>query len=455
MKKSLFALITVLILCLITPAYAQAAALKDTDTELKVQVRAVGQYPNYDGVPTVAQFTDENGNFCFAYQKDQKIIVVKTENGKVSEKISLKMKGETFGTVACDTDGYFFVVTGTANTGSDTDKNTVFIAKYKPNGKLVKTVGDNGRSSLASYYKQDYNTKQPFYAGNCDIAVNGDYVAIYYGRLMYSGHQSCSAWMIDRNTMKTVIPVSNYNNYESHSFGQRVIAFKGGFAYMSEGDCFERAFTFNQADFESKKGYETPVFDFYVKKGTYDAYDMHVLNNNFAHIGNICDLGNGNISFVASSVKSLSSKAEKEIEQIFIQIFDPDKSLKSKDAYITEGTRSGVAGKNGTDEKTNYGVKWLTKYKSGKIANPQAVADNDGNTIVLYERYDKNSKYLGVYRIIVDSKGTVTAKAKRISTEARLNSCETPVYSDGTIYWCGNKYGDSGYKLYIFKYSLS
>lgn len=95
MKKSLFALITVLILCLITPAYAQAAALKDTDTELKVQVRAVGQYPNYDGVPTVAQFTDENGNFCFAYQKDQKIIVVKTENGKVSEKISLKMKGET------------------------------------------------------------------------------------------------------------------------------------------------------------------------------------------------------------------------------------------------------------------------------------------------------------------------------------------------------------------------
>ncbi|MCR4624995.1 MAG: hypothetical protein K5795_03360 [Lachnospiraceae bacterium] len=69
---------------------------------------------------------------------------------------------------------------------------------------------------------------------------------------------------------------------------------------------------------------------------------------------------------------------------------------------------------------------------------------------MLYERYDKNNKYLGVYRIIVNAKGEVTAKAKRVSKTAYLNSCETPVYSDGTIYWCGNKYGDYSYKLYVF-----
>ena len=450
MRKTALVLITVLVLCLLAPVGVQAAGAKEKSTGLEVRVKAVGQYINWDGVPSVCQFTDENGNFCFAYVNDNKIIVNKTENGKVTDTVSLKMQGETFGTVVCDADGYFYAVTGTGNSGTDTDKETIFISKYKPNGKIVKTVGDNGRSSLASYYDNSFNTKEAFDAGGCDAAVNGDYVAVYYGRHMYSGHQSCSAWMINKDTMETVKPSNQYLNYESHSFGQRVIAYAGGFAFMSEGDCYNRAFTFNQADLVTNKSSETSIFDFYVKKGTFDAYNMGILNNNFAHIGNICDLGNGTISFVASSAKSLSSKAESQIEQIFIQIFDPSKNLTTKNAYVTEGTRSGTAGKNGDEKKTDYGVKWLTKYKSGKIANPQAVADEDGNTIVLYERYDKSNKYLGVYRIIVNAKGEVTAKAKRVSKTAYLNSCETPVYSDGTIYWCGNKYGDYSYKLYVF-----
>ena len=178
------------------------------------------------------------------------------------------------------------------------------------------------------------------------------------------------------------------------------------------------------------------------------------LNNNFAHMGNICNIGNGNISFVASSVKAMSSKAEKQSEQIFIQIFDPSKDLKQESAYITTGKRSGIAGKNGDQNKTNYGVKWLTSYKSGKIANPQAVADADGNTYVLYERYDKNNQYLGIYRITVDAKGNVTQKAKKISKTAHLNSCETPILIDDAIYWCGNKDRDYDYNLYVFKYAV-
>ncbi len=80
------------------------------------------------------------------------------------------------------------------------------------------------------------------------MAVNGHFLAVNYGRHMYSGHQSNSVWMIDTDTMNTVVPqtgeYSGYQNYESHSFGQRAIAFGGGFAFMSEGDCYDRAFTF-------------------------------------------------------------------------------------------------------------------------------------------------------------------------------------------------------------------
>ena len=222
---------------------------------------------------------------------------------------------------------------------------------------------------------------------------------------------------------------------------------------MSEGDCYERAFTFSTVDVPANTYTETPIFDFWVQEGTFEAYDMYVLNNNFAHIGDLCTLNNGTISFVATSVKSLSETALKQREQLFIQIFNPMEDLTKKSAYITTGKRSGIAGKNGDETKTNYGVKWLTSYKSGKITNPQAVTDGKGNTIILFERYDKNNKYLGIYCIVVDSSGNVTKEAFRISKTAYLNSCETPIYSKGNVYWCANSYGDT--KLLIHKFKIS
>ncbi len=448
-------------LAVTSTATVSAADIEKINTKLKVRVVTEGQYVNWDGVPSVAQFTDENGEFCFAYSTGKKIKVAKTKDGRVSKKMNLEMQGGSiFGSVTCDENGMFYVVTGEENTGEDTSKNTVFITKYDKDGNVIKTVGDNGRSSLADYYDDSFNTKDPFNGGTCDVAVNGHFLAVDYGRGMYSGHQSNSVWMIDTDTMNTVTPAVNdyfgYHNYQSHSFGQRAIAYGGGFAFMSEGDCYDRSFTFSTADFALNTAIEQPVFDFWVEKGTFDSYNMYILNNNFAHIGDLCDLGNGTVSFVAGSAKSMNQKASDEIEQIFIQIFDPTMDLSSESAYVTTGKRTGTAGKNGDEDKTNYGVKWLTGYKSGSALNPQAVADKEGNTIILFERY-KNYKYLGVYSIKVDSNGNVIQKAKRVSKNAMLNSCETPVYSDGYVYWCGNKYTtdyDPVNKLFVYKYKV-
>lgn len=457
-KRKAMILAFVMALCVLmsNSVTVEANTMQTIDTGISQKVYAVGQYANWDGVSTVAQFVDQKGNFCFAFMKGKKINIVKTKDGKVKKKIKLKMKGNLFGDVICDGDGFYYAVTGKENSSDNRNMKTVFITKYDASGKLIKSVGNNGRSSLAYYYDDSYNTKVPFHGGNCEAAINGNYLAVNYAREMYSGHQSNSVWMIDKNTMQTVTPAEDYSNYESHSFGQRVVSYAGGFAFMSEGDCYNRAFTFSTADLQANTFSETPIFDFWVKKGTFDAYNMYVLNNNFAHIGDLCTLNDGKISFVASSVKAMGSKAEKQKEQIFIQIFDPNADLTKKSAYVTTGNRLGTAGKNGDETKTNYGVKWLTKYKSGSIRNPQAVTDGSGNTIVLFERYNGDNNYLGVYCTIVDSKGNITKKISRISKTAHLNSCETPVYCNGYMYWCGNNAGDySEHKLEVYRFKIS
>lgn len=447
-----------------------AAKLTTVDTGMTGKVYAEGFYSNWEGVSNVSQFSDEDGNYYFAFDNGKKVTVAKTKNGKVTKKIELTKKHPLFGAVETDSDGNFYLVTGEANNGNDTSKETVFISKYDGKGKHIKTVGDNGSSSLASYYDESFYTKIPFDGGNCDIAVNGDYVSINYAREMYSGHQSNSVWIVDRNTMKTVkperepfdpenIPLSEwtqnedgsytyywngseeYQIYSSHSFGQRAIPFGNGFLYMSEGDSYNRAFTLTSLDMESGDTKEDDIFHFWVKAGAHDAYDMFVLNNNFATIGDLCDIGGGRASFVATSVRNLDSKATKQNQQLFIQVFDPHADLSGASGFSTSGTRSGKGGNNGTDSVKDFGVKFLTSYSDKTIANPQAVSDGNGKTIILFELYNSGYSYDGLYYCVCNKEGKLTTKIKKLSDKAYLNSCETPVYSNGKVYWTANMAG--------------
>jgi hypothetical protein len=51
-------------------------------TDLSLHVYAKGQYSNWDGVSNVNQFTDADGNYCFAFNKGKIVTVVKTKDGK-------------------------------------------------------------------------------------------------------------------------------------------------------------------------------------------------------------------------------------------------------------------------------------------------------------------------------------------------------------------------------------
>lgn len=446
MKKLIKGLITIAVVTMTfmsSTQLVQADSFGELDTETVCEVKATGQYQNWDGVTNVAQFVDQNENYCYAYDGKDYVTVVRLVNGEIADTIKLEKKYPKFGTVICDYKGNFYVVTGKENKGNSTKTKTIFISKYDSKGNFIKSVGDNGSSSLASYYDSGFYTKDPFSAGNCDAAICGNILAVNYARHMYSGHQSNSVFAIDINKMKKV-NIGVY--YNSHSFAQRIIPAGDGFLAVSEGDCYDRAFTISKlSQGAASKNYN--VFDFWVPKGTLDKYDMGVLNNNFAHMGGLAWADSKHVGFVSTSAKSLSSKAKNETERLFIQVFNPSKNLEKAAAYSTKGTRSGKGGPNGDKSKKNYGVKWLTP-DTYTVINPQIVADDDGQFIVLFEKYDNS--YQGVYYMVLSKSGKVLKDATLYSKEAMLNPCEMPVYANGVIYWNGNKSNEYSNEMYVF-----
>ena len=224
----------------------------------------------------------------------------------------------------------------------------------------------------------------------------------------------------------------------------------------SEGDCYPRAFTINYVAKDGSFNYEGDSFHFWVKKGALVEWNMWLVNDNFARMGGVAAVNDTTVCLVGQSVKALDKKAEKQSEQVFIQIFDPTKDLGSASAYVTSGKRSGLSGGNGDEEVTDYGVKWLTNTDKSIISNTQVVSDGNGTIVVLFEQYaSKTWEYEGVYYIILDEKGNVVSKKQKYSATAQLNPYVMPVYTKGSVYWIGNKSGDSSNKMYVYSLKVN
>ncbi len=448
------------------PSNAFAAEESQIKTKIKHTVKAVGEYGNWEGVSNVSQFIGSDGEFWFACDGKKKVTVVSTSGGTVKNKIQLEKKHDTFGAVCSDGAGNLYVVTGEENKGNNTNQETVFISKYDSSGNLVSTIGNNGSSSLASYFEESFFTKKPFDAGNCDVDVNGRYMAVNYARKMYNGHQSNSVWVIDTESMNTIplpesprttfeegVEITTYGSgiYNSHSFGQRAVKYKDGFLFASEGDAYERAFNISQWDLKNNTVSEDDIFHFWIKEGS--GSDMSVVNNNFAHIGDLAVLSDGNAAFAATSAPSMTASAGSENEQIFIQIFNPGGDLGSASGYVTVGERSGTTGINGGVPATDYGVKWLTEGSKFLYRNLQMVSTGD-KLVLLYEKYaKKNNKLKGVFYTVLDSSGNVVSESRKFKKSASLNPCETPIYANGYICWASNKASKKG-KLFIYRIKI-
>ena len=466
-KGSVISFILTLSLLSALPCMAYGAEETQIKTKIKHTVKAEGEYENWEGVSNVSQFIGNDGEFWFAYNGKENVTVVSTVEGKIRDKLKLKKQHGSFGAVCSDDSGNFYLVTGEENKGDNTDQETVFITKYDSAGNPVKTVGNCGDSSISDHYGSCYRTMTPFDAGNCDVDINGGYLAVNYARTMYNGHQSNSVWVVDTESMNTIrppeevfyIPVfddgvyftESTDIYNSHSFGQRTVRYGDGFLFMSEGDAYERAFSLCRWDLKRKTVSQDDIFHFWIKPGSSD--DMYVVNNNFAHIGDIAVLSDGKAAFTATSVPSMTADAEKESEQLFIQIFDPAGDLNTAEGYVTTGERSGTTGIDGLKEAQDHGVKWLTEDKKFLYRHPQMVSTGD-RLVILYEKCAKKTgKLKGVFYMVLDPSGNVISESKKFKPNASLNPCETPVYTKGSIYWVSNKSSRKG-KMFVYRIKL-
>ena len=432
-------------------------SVSETATSLKKDLTDIrGQYPHWDGISPVTQFKYYDGTFCIAIDNDDSITVLKIspEGNILPGVINLEKPHKEFGTVISDDNGFFYAVTGETNSLDGNRKQaTIFISKYlRTGGAPMWTASDDGSSSLQYYHDDGHNTRLPFDSG-IDAAISGNILAVNYGRFMYNGHQANSIWAININT---AINTRDVKWISTHSFAHRAIPVDGGFVFVSEGDCYERAFSIYAVKTGSYSvmdyNYGDP-FHFWVRKNALKDKAYGVLNNNFAHLAGIVPLSNGNVALVGTAAPSLDENAANEKEKLFIQIFDPFKDLSKASSYVTEGTRSGLSGGNGDLKVTDYGVKWLDEYMGttgATIENPQVTVTNDDRIVILYEKGDRYpwtvgwhyKRYDGLFYMVLDAAGNVIREETQFSATARLDPCEMPVYTNGSIYWVGNTVSD-------------
>ena len=456
MKRSIAAfLICFSILVLMLPARTFAeeeqqvyGRLYESKTDIMTTIRAVGFYANWDGVTNAAQFLGPNGCLCFAVNDTDKVTVYLTDNQSILGTVELEKQHPLFGTVVADQNGNFYLITGEENTTDDMNAETIFISKYNSEGTHLQTVGDDGSSSLAYYYPDNFHTKIPFNGGNCDAAISGNLLAVNYARKMYNGHQSNSVFMVNINDLSEVYPGLIY---QSHSFAQRVIATSDGFIFAGEGDAYNRAFSIYTLKTENDRVVslrQDDIFHFWIQQGA--SNNMFIVNENFARMGGLASFSDGRAAFVALSAPSLNEEAEREAKGLFVQIFDSTIDASEEIVYTTTGTRSGLSSMYGNEPVTDYGVQWLTSLKGHEVSQIQVVGTDDDRVVILYE-YDTD--YMGVFCIVLDSNGNVLSEPHVLSPYSRLNPCETPVYSNGRICWIGNS-EEANSKSYIHLYSL-
>lgn len=439
-------------------AFADSTA--EVTTSIKKDITDIrGQYPHWDGITSITQFRYSDGTFCLAIDGEQYINIIKfTPEGQVQPGIiALEKAHPEYGTVLCDSQGNFYAITGETNDiNGNRNKETIFISKYNRNGQLIRTVGNNGSSSLQYYHDNGHNTRLPFDSG-VSAAISGNVLAVNYGRFMYNGHQANSIWAININTLNNIRDVKWIS---THSFAHRTIPIEDGFVFVSEGDCYERAFSIYAIRTGSYSvlsyNYGDP-FHFWVQPDALKRKAYGQLNANYAHLAGIVPLKDGQrtrTALVGTSAPSLNSNAPNEKEKLFIQIFDPFNDLTLSTSYVTQGTRSGLSGGNGDQSVTDKGVKWLDQYMTiaddATIENPQVVVTDDEKIVILYEKGNRYpwtvgwhyKRYDGLFYMVLDKNGEVIQREKLFSKTARLNPCEMPVYTNGSIYWAGNVVGN-------------
>jgi hypothetical protein len=415
--------------------------LSYTKTNLDLNLYYTGYLSDYDdseSVSDVSHFLDKDGQFAFAYKdkKSGKPIAVFTKNGKVSKTVTLNEKIQKFGAAIQDKDGSIYIVSGKI-ASSKTDP-AIYVSKFTENGQLVKSLG------VPQQIKYDSPTKEPFYSGNCDVAINNGILSIFYGRLRFDDHQTSKIYDVD---LESMTKLDTHRWICCPSFAQRVIPYKTDFIYVQQEKASEGSFKTTIYD---TPPYKTTSFDakfiesfhFWTPGGKTNSRGS--LRHMYSELGDLVVTSEDNFALVGTSTPSSSKETTSKPYQLFIQIFKYNKNSPENYTAISQAApRVGTTGDDGTDEYTDNGVKWLTSSTTTYAANSK-IALVDNKLVVLYELYsdDFNNDtgfFLGSYYTVLTEKGEVITPQTLISTVVKLPDNEEIIAEkSGNISFVGN-----------------
>ena len=383
---------------------------------------------NWNEVSPVSDFFDQNGTYTIAYADEETVYISHIgKNLAISDTIEIAKPMPLIGGVCCDQDGNFYIACGQNDEKRNHSIVTFAIYQYDSAGRFLNKCEDT--DSLNP--EESWATIHPFSSGNCAMTFRKDILICSYGRGMYNGHQSNKVFCVDTRTMERN---RDYGSYTGHSFNQAVLVTKtladGAVVFADHGDAYPRGFHININREPIRYEYSTGQvpFHFYGDLGD---------NRTNARLTGIGELNTG-IVLVGSSAKSMTSAEKNEKQQMFLQILD----FKTVEPVLSASSRTGTSGTSETSETseakeevyTDTGILWLTNYKSAEVRASAMVPIAEDKVLVMWEKWDKNGKFVNSYYSIISSNGKILKKAVSMQ-HARLNGAEELKYQDGFVYW--------------------
>lgn len=382
------------------------ASVVKKKTNIKQSIRE-GQYNEYG-----AEWNWADSEETFYYEKNKTLHVVArdgqklidyamTSTGGVKSKKTVKLgKFDYWGGFYYGPDGCYYVAIGYSNGSSSKTKTVIKILKYSASWKLQKTCAIRGGES-----NMFDGIITPFDAGNCRMMMNGKKLYLFTCRIMFSGHQSNIAFIINTKTMK--YRTVNYD-YTSHSFNQ-FLKFDGDTLFLSNhGDAYSRGVNITKVtNFDTSNADTTSRLPFMIKGEIGDNYTGLCEGGMETTAGSVLIAGTSvPQKYKVSGVSGNGSNLAKNVFVIVIN----KKTMKSS-------------------------IKWITtnnpKTTKVKVGETRLVKISDDYVALMYTS-TLGSKTVLNY-VVLDANGKVVCKKKY--SGMTFSASTQPILFQGSIVW--------------------
>lgn len=402
---------------------------KEVSQNSGIKLNTYSQYGwNWASPDTVFYYQSGKKLYTAALALDGKklnIYVTDPETLKLKKYKTIKLgKYDTWGGFYQGTDGKFYVALGYNNLKEKDSKTVIKVIQYSSKWKKGKVCSIKGNAVNA--FKGIY---QPFEAGNCRMAMQGNTLYVETCRTMYVHsdglhHQSNIAFKIDTKTMKYSCATEVYS---SHSFNQYVKFDNGNLYVVNHGDAYPRAVMLSiiqKYGTPDQNTIEKNVFP--IKGRTGDNYTGLTVGGMETGIGNVL-------------VAGTSVPQNKKVKGV-----SGDSSSLAKNVYLTVSDKE--------TGKTTF--RWLTDYnpKTSKVTvgELRMVKLSDQRFAILYSTTQGKSQKLNY--VVVDNSGK-KVYSKTYSNVVFQGSTQ-PILSDGSIIWTENYIDAKTYKDKVKTYRI-